>query len=270
MGLGRQRARRSGGTRDGGIMKAAPASIPQFHLVSGAATHVGCVRKLNEDSYLDRADLGLWAVADGMGGHDAGDHASQHTIAALDQIAQPTSAPAFLSAVKSALESANADLRQEAAGHGPGRIIASTVVTLLAYGQHYACVWAGDSRLYRLRDETLQQVSRDHSHVQEMIDTRLLSPEEARNHPYSNVVTRAIGAADLLELETCHDRLRSGDLFLLCSDGLTKEVEDDEVRAILMRESLFDAPYALIESAIARGARDNVTVVAVQCRVADG
>ena len=247
----------------------APASIPQFHLVSGAATHVGCVRKLNEDSYLDRADLGLWAVADGMGGHDAGDHASQLTIAALDQIAPPASAPAFLSSVKSALHSASAELRQEAAARGPGRIIASTVVTLLAYGQHYACVWAGDSRLYRLRDEALQQISRDHSHVQEMIDNKLLSPQEARNHPYSNVVTRAVGATDELELETRHDRLRAGDLFLLCSDGLTKEVEEEEIRAILMRESFFDAPYALIETAVAHGASDNVTVVAVQCR-ADG
>ncbi len=248
----------------------ATASTPQFHLVSGAATHVGCVRKLNEDSYLDRADLGLWAVADGMGGHDAGDHASQLAVAALGQVPPPTSAPAFLSSVKSALQSANVELRSEAAGRGPGRIIATTVVTLLAYGQHYACVWAGDSRLYRLRDEMLQQISRDHSHVQEMIDVQLLSPQEARNHPYSNVVTRAVGATDELELETCHDRLRPGDLFLLCSDGLTKEVEDDEIRAILMRESLFDAPYALIESAIAHGASDNVTVVAVQCRAADG
>jgi serine/threonine protein phosphatase PrpC len=248
----------------------AASSMPQFHLVSGAATHVGCVRKLNEDSYLDRTDLGLWAVADGMGGHDAGDHASQLAVAALNQVAPPISAPAFLSNVKLSLQAANAELRREAATRGPGRIIASTVVALLAYGQHYACVWAGDSRLYRLRDETLQQVSRDHSHVQEMVEVHLLSPEEARNHPYSNVVTRAVGAADDLELETCHDRLRPGDLFLLCSDGLTKEVEEGEIRAILMRESLFDAPYALIESAIAHGASDNVTVVAVQCRAADG
>lgn len=252
------------------MSQAVPASTPRLHLVSGAATHVGCVRKLNEDSYLDRADLGLWAVADGMGGHDAGDHASQLTVAALDQIPQPVSAPTFLSGVKAALQSANGQLREEAAGRGPGRIIASTVVTLLAFGQHYACVWAGDSRLYRLRDETLQQISRDHSHVQEMIDRQLLSPQEARNHPYSNVVTRAVGAADELEVETCHDRLRPGDLFLLCSDGLTKELEDDEIRAILMRESLFDAPYALIESAVAHGASDNVTVVAVQCRTTDG
>jgi serine/threonine protein phosphatase PrpC len=248
----------------------AASSMPQFHFVSGAATHVGCVRKLNEDSYLDRTDLGLWAVADGMGGHDAGDHASQLAVAALNQVAPPISAPAFLSNVKLSLQAANAELRHEAAARGPGRIIASTVVALLTYGQHYACVWAGDSRLYRLRDETLLQVSRDHSHVQEMVEVHLLSPEEARNHPYSNVVTRAVGATDDLELETCHDRLRPGDLFLLCSDGLTKEVEEGEIRAILMRESLFDAPYALIESAIAHGASDNVTVVAVQCRAADG
>jgi len=248
----------------------ARTSTRPFHLVSGAATHVGCVRKLNEDSYLDRADLGLWAVADGMGGHDAGDHASQLTIAGLDRIQPPASAPAFLSGVKMALRSANEDLRREAAERGPGHIIASTVVALLTYGQHFACVWAGDSRLYRLRDETLAQISHDHSHVQEMVDRQLLTPQEARNHPYSNVVTRAVGAADELVLESRHDRLRSGDLFLLCSDGLTKEVEDDEIRAILMRESLFDAPYALIESAVTHGASDNVTVVAVQCRGADG
>jgi serine/threonine protein phosphatase Stp1 len=242
--------------------------MPTFHFVSGAATHVGCVRKLNEDAYLDRADLGLWVVADGMGGHDAGDHASQATIAHLDRLPVPSSAPMLLAGVKAALVAANQDLRQEAAGRGPGRIIASTVVTLLTFGQHYCCVWAGDSRLYLLRDEVLRQVSRDHSHVQELVETNLLSPEDARNHPLGNVVTRAVGAADELELESRHDRLRDGDLFLLCSDGLSKAVEDEEIRAILMRESLFDAPYALIESALERKANDNVTVVAVQCRAA--
>jgi serine/threonine protein phosphatase PrpC len=102
--------------------------------------------------------------------------------------------------------------------------------------------------------------------VQELVETHLLSPEDARNHPYSNVVTRAVGATDDLELETAHDRLQDGDFFLLCSDGLCKAVEDDEIRAILLRESLFDAPHALIETALARRASDNVTVVAVQCR----
>jgi serine/threonine protein phosphatase PrpC len=243
--------------------------MSSFHFVSGAATHVGCVRKLNEDAYLDRADLGLWAVADGMGGHDAGDHASQATVAALGRVPPPPSASILLATVKAALVTANHELRQEAAGRGPGRIIASTVVTLLAFGQHYACVWAGDSRLYLLRGEELRQVSRDHSHVQELVETRLLSPEDARNHPLGNVVTRAVGAADELELESRHDRLRDGDLFLLCSDGLCKAVEDGEIRAILMRTSLFDAPYALIETALERKASDNVTVVAVQCRAAE-
>lgn len=240
--------------------------MPAFSFVSGAATDVGCVRKLNEDAYLDRSDLGLWAVADGMGGHDAGDHASQLTIAALGQVALPTSAATFLAQVKGTLRAANAELRREAAARGPGRIIASTVVTLLAFGQHYACVWAGDSRLYRLRDESFRQISRDHSHVQELIEVQLLSPEDARHHPYSNVVTRAVGATDNLDLETTHDRLLAGDLFLLCSDGLTKVLEDDEIRAILMRTSLFDVPHALVQSALERRASDNVTVVAIQCQ----
>jgi serine/threonine protein phosphatase PrpC len=243
--------------------------MARFSFVSGAATDVGCVRKLNEDAYLDRVDLGLWAVADGMGGHDAGDHASQLTIAALGQVAVPASAATFLAQVKGTLKAANAELRREAAARGPGRIIASTVVTLLAFDQHYACVWAGDSRLYRLRDEVFHQISRDHSHVQELIEVQLLSPEDARHHPYSNVVTRAVGATDTLDLETCHDRLHADDLFLLCSDGLTKVLEDDEIRAVLMRTALFDVPYALVEMALERRASDNVTVVAVQCKAAE-
>jgi serine/threonine protein phosphatase PrpC len=227
----------------------------------------GLVRSNNQDSVY--AGPRLLAVADGMGGHDAGDHASQTTVGALGRVPPPPSAPILLATVKAALVTANDELRQEAAGRGPNRIIASTVVTLLTFGQHYACVWAGDSRLYLLRGEELRQVSRDHSHVQELVETNLLSPEDARNHPLGNVVTRAIGAADELTLETCHDRLRDGDLFLLCSDGLCKAVEDGEIRAILMRTSLFDAPYALIEAALERKASDNVTVVTVQCRAAE-
>lgn len=244
--------------------------MPPFHFVSGAATHVGCVRKLNEDAFLDRADLGLWAVADGMGGHDAGDHASRLTIAALDRISVPENAPTFLADVKSALRAANADLRREAAGRGPNRIIASTVVALLTFDRYFTCVWAGDSRLYLWRGERLEQFSRDHSHVQEMVDSQLLTPEEARHHPHGNIVTRAIGASDDLELETRYDRLRPNDLFVLCSDGLCRELEDDDIGAIVAGKSLFDLPHALVEAAVARGAGDNVTVVAVQCRSTEG
>jgi serine/threonine protein phosphatase PrpC len=243
--------------------------MQQFHFVSGAATHVGCVRKLNEDAYLDRSEIGLWAVADGMGGHDAGDHASRLIVEALGHVQTPANAPTFLAEVKAVLREANAELRREAASRGAGRIIASTVVALLAYDRHYACVWAGDSRLYLLRDESLQLFSRDHSHVQELVDNRLLTPEEARHHPYGNIVTRAVGATDELDLETRYDRLRPNDLFLLCSDGLCRVLEDDEIRAILMREPLFEQPHALVEAALERGASDNVTVVAVHCRITE-
>lgn len=243
--------------------------MASFQFVSGAATHVGRVRKLNEDAFLDRSDLGLWAVADGMGGHDAGDLASRLTIEALDRVPSPESAPTFLANVKSALRAANDELRREAAGRGPNRIIASTVVSLLTFDRYFTCVWAGDSRLYLWRDRRLEQFSRDHSHVQELVDSKLLTPEEARRHPHGNIVTRAVGAADELELETRYDRLRPDDLFVLCSDGLCRELEDDEIGAVLARESLFDLPHALIDATLARGAGDNVTVVAVHCRSAD-
>jgi hypothetical protein len=141
----------------------AAASAPRFHLVSGAATHVGCVRKLNEDSYLDRADLGLWAVADGMGGHDAGDHASQLTVAALGQVPAPESAPTFLSGVKSALQAANGELRPRPPPV-VRRILASTIASRPAYGQHYACVWAATAGLACARNAAAGR--QDHSHVQ--------------------------------------------------------------------------------------------------------
>lgn len=249
-----------------GLTPPARCSMAPFQFVSGAATHVGCVRKLNEDAFLDRTDLGLWAVADGMGGHDAGDHASRLTIAALDRVPVPVSAPTFLANVKSALSTANDELRREAVGRGLNRIIATTVIALLTFDRYFTCVWAGDSRLYLWRDRRLEQFSRDHSYVQELVDSKLLTPEEARHHPQGNVVTRAVGASDQLELQTRYGRLRRDDLFVLCSDGLCRELEDDDIGAILTRESLFDLPHALIDTALARGARDNVTVVAVQCR----
>ncbi len=240
-------------------------STKPFAFASASVSEVGFVRKLNEDAALDRPDLGLWVVADGMGGHDSGDYASRLIVDLLSDIPPPSSAGTLLAEARHRIEQANKALRGKAAERGLGTIIASTVVALLVYGEHFACLWAGDSRLYRLRDGEMLQVSHDHSHVQELVDVGVLTPEEADSHPQANVVTRAVGADDELALDKKHDRLQAGDIFLLCSDGLTGVVPDDGIADILRREETDQAVQILVDTALERGSRDNVTVVSVKC-----
>ncbi len=234
-----------------------------------AQTHVGRVRRINEDNLMERGDIGLWAVADGVGGERAGDRASALVAEALNKVGIPQTAAGFLAEVRDNLQAVNHLLRLESATTGDGRVIASTVVALLAFGQHFACAWAGDSRLYLLRNHRLKQITRDHSEVQEMVDAGLLTPEQARTHPRANVVTRAVGAEDTLTLEMVQDQIRVGDLFLLCSDGLTKMIADDEIAALLARRPVEAATDALIQTTLERGAPDNVTVVLVEAAAAD-
>jgi serine/threonine protein phosphatase PrpC len=159
----------------------------------------------------------------------------------------------------------NDQLQQEAVQQGGDRLSASTVVTLLVFGQHFACAWAGDSRLYLVRDYRLRQISRDHSEVQEMVDHGVLTPEEARTHPRANVVTRAVGAHDALQIDKVQDRVRHDDIFLLCSDGLTKMIEDREIAALLGGDRPIEMSVEmLVDKTLERGATDNVTVVGVQ------
>ena len=232
---------------------------------SAVRTDPGKVRLINEDAYLSRPDLGLWAVADGMGGHDAGDFASKTIIEELGRIRKPDSGPALMAQVKARVQSANRQLREESRGRGPGAVIASTVVGLLLIDGYFACFWAGDSRLYLLRSGRLLQVTHDHSYVQELVDKGALSPEQAERHPQSNVVTRAVGADDELDLELRQSRLFPNDVFLLCSDGLSRPVDADQIAAILrLGGPPAAAVQALVEAALERGGPDNVTAVVVK------
>jgi len=239
---------------------AAPTAMPRC--ISAARSDVGKVRRVNEDSCLDRADIGLWAVADGVGGAHAGDRASGLIVEALDKVERPTTAVGFLGQVRDSLRAVNQLLRLEGDLHG--RTMASTIVALLFFGQHYACAWAGDSRLYLLRNGRLRQITRDHSEVQEMVDAGEITPEEARHHPRGNLITRAVGAHDELVLEMVQDQLRHDDMFLLCSDGLTKPIDEIEIRHLMEGRPPAEAARALIDAALAAGAPDNVTVVAVK------
>ncbi len=237
-----------------------PSHLGAFKYLSVGSTHVGCVRTLNEDAFLNRPDKGLWAVADGMGGHDGGELASAATIDALEGINNFASAYAFRDAATQALIGANERLLEFSADRGT---MGSTVVSLLAHEAHYACLWAGDSRAYLYRAGALRRLTRDHSLVQEMVDAGAISEEGARGHPRSNVITRAVGAREQLHIETVFGAIHAGDRFLLCSDGLTGVVSDREIAAAMIRAPLEAAAERLLDQALARGAPDNVTLVLI-------
>ena len=230
-------------------------------LSSEVSTHPGTVRPRNEDNYVDRPDIGLWAVADGAGGHGAGDVASAAVAEALRDLPAGLSAAEMLAQVRLRMTAVNTDLQARAAAAGPGRIMATTVVALLARGGHYACLWAGDSRAYLLRGGALARVTRDHSVVQEMVEAGLIDDGDAESHPQANVITRAVGAAGELELDKVSSRIAPGDVFLLCSDGLFKALAESEIAALLAGGG---GPDALIEAALANAARDNVTALVVR------
>jgi protein phosphatase/serine/threonine-protein phosphatase Stp1 len=234
-----------------------------WRLTSHAATHPGAVRPRNEDALLNRPELGLWAVADGAGGHGAGDVASAAIVAALETIPPGLSAAELLAQVRLKLIDVHRELQEEAARRGPGRILASTVVVMLARGEHFAMLWAGDSRGYLMRDGQLARVTRDHSLVQELVDQGTLSEDEAESHPQANVITRAVGAQGELELDKVSGRIAVGDHYLLCTDGLFKTISEPEIGAMMTGGG--DAT-AIVTEAVGRGARDNVSAIAVVCQ----
>ncbi|MET0068570.1 MAG: protein phosphatase 2C domain-containing protein [Candidatus Thiodiazotropha sp.] len=238
-------------------------SLTSFYWVSAHMSDKGKVRSINEDACLDRADLGIWAVADGMGGHAAGDMASEMIVNELKSITPGDSLGALASDVEQRLQHVNQQLLLESQRRG-GEIIGSTVVTLLTYQGYCIYQWAGDSRIYLYRRGRLKQLSRDHSQLEELIEQGLVTLDQAEQSPIANYITRAVGASEELELDAEIFEPCDSDLFLLCSDGLNKEVSDGEIAEILGGYSFQEAAQQLIQLAMERGARDNVTLVLVQ------
>jgi serine/threonine protein phosphatase PrpC len=206
----------------------------------------------------------LWAVADGAGGHERGDYASSRVIAALRQVNPALSGLRLVEEVKRSLAEINREVRAKAATIGPNALIGSTVAVLLIWDDQSCCLWAGDSRLYRMRAGRLRQLSRDQSHVQDLVDRGEISPEAAAAHPMANIVTNLIGAFDRLVLEERRDRLQPSDIMLLCSDGLSGVLTEAEIAEILTGSPVQEAADRLIERALDQGARDNVSAVVVE------
>lgn len=227
-------------------------------------THVGLRRKVNEDSMLVRADRGLWAVADGMGGHDAGDVASAMVTDALLRLPIVYGLDPLVEGAIAALNRVNHELIVLAGSDNPRRTIGSTVVGLAIADGQYRCFWAGDSRAYHVRGSQIAMLTRDHSLVQDLVDAGMLDADEARDHPNASVITRAVGVIEDLKVEIASGDAIPGDLFLLASDGLTRLVDDGELAAELISRPPADAVETLIETVLDRGAPDNVTIVVVK------
>jgi protein phosphatase len=235
----------------------------QMPFETGAATHVGKVRLRNEDSYFTRPESGIWAVADGMGGHEAGDLASQTVIEVLKSIQAASSAGELLSLCTSRIFEANSRLKEMGQQRG-GVIIGTTVTVLLTFDGYFACLWAGDSRMYIVRQGKISQVSRDHTEVQELLTAGTITPKEVETLAISNVITRAIGVIASPELEVATGVLHPGDVFVICTDGLTRHLEDDEILRYTTAHMSQEACDRLIMLTLERGAVDNVTIIVVR------
>ena len=238
-----------------------PKLRPRLPVPHGAGrTHTGLVRQVNEDAILTDPTGILWAVADGMGGHGNGDIAADIVIDNLSRLPHSGNARQML---RMALEDANAQVfaKSQAIGHG---IMGATIVATIIGEGNATIAWVGDSRVCMVRQGALTRLTKDHSLVQELVDSGVLAAEMAESHPQANVVTRAIGAAPEVQVSLIETELRAGDILLLCSDGLTKCVPDKVVAATMVQAPTPEAACAeLVRAALRAGGPDNVSVITV-------
>lgn len=227
----------------------------------GHLSHVGLRREHNEDTYYGDAQLGLWLVADGMGGHEFGEVAS---ALARDTIVREVRAGRTLA---QSIQAADEEIIKQSRRRAEALPMGTTIAAARVANDRFEIAWVGDSRIY-LWNNGLRQISQDHSYVQELIDQGAITAEQARNHPHRNVVTQALGVTDpqSLKVETITGELKPGMQLLLCSDGLTEEVDDREIASVLTKTDLSaqECVEQLVMAALEGGGSDNVTVILVR------
>lgn len=232
-------------------------------------TDIGKKRKLNQDFvYSCEQPVGnlpnLFLVADGMGGHNAGDYASKYTVETIvDEISRSFEKnPVVI--LRKAIEKANAHIREKAMEDEAFSGMGTTVVAATCLGRYLQVANVGDSRLYVVNDR-ITQITRDHSLVEEMVRMGSIDRESARNHPDKNIITRAIGALETVEADFFSVELAPGDIVLMCSDGLTNMLEDEEIRMILSgQRDIVEKAEELIRAANRNGGKDNITVILIE------
>jgi serine/threonine protein phosphatase PrpC len=242
----------------------------------GARSDVGMIRSGNEDNFFAEADerRGVFVVADGMGGHAAGEVASEmavqivaRNLLTLTTVVEPASREKLAQAMRDANRAIYDRMLAEVDKQGMG----TTASVLVVSDDQFLIGQIGDSRIYLLRDGALSQLTKDHSYVQEQVDAGLLTPEQARYHPYSNVITRCVGASEAVEADIYSGEMKPGDVFLLASDGLTGMVDDRRLQQMLLARS---GPGRIVDALIAeangRGGLDNITAIVIQVVAVEG
>jgi protein phosphatase len=237
-----------------------------FHIDSNGITDTGHVRTRNEDSYLVLPDQNLWAVADGMGGHQAGDFASQAITQNLGLFKQTDSLADSILSLEENLIDSNAVIRKKADKLGKNTTIGSTFVCAYIWQDFLFTFWAGDSRLYRFRDGQLNRLTEDHSYVEELVKMGKIEAKDAEAHPASNVVLRAVGIDDTLRLDFEYFDINDDDIYIICSDGLYKDLVEDKISAIIQEnnDDMEILAQLLLSSSLDAGGTDNTSIITIK------
>ncbi len=230
-------------------------------------TDPGKVRQVNQDAFWISGTSGgmkAWAVADGMGGYKGGEIASGQLVEMLGEIDPVTSIDRLGERIQQVVKQVNSNLIKLAVEMGTGPIGSTLIVLIVDEDGRGLCLWAGDSRLYRLRDQELEQISTDHSQVQGLLDYGIISEQEAENHPAANIITNAVGVDEKLHIDKQELEVHEGDVYLLCSDGVNKELDNPAIRSAMLQDDAEKIVTTLVSGALANGGRDNITAVCVR------
>ena len=242
---------------------------------SFSVTDIGKKRKLNQDFvFASDEPVGnlpnVYIVADGMGGHNAGDYASKCTVETVVREIRGCFEKSPIRILSKAIRVANDQIRMRAREDSSLYGMGTTIVVAACLGKYLQVANVGDSRLYIVGDK-IRQITRDHSLVEEMVRMGGIGGEEARNHPDKNIITRAIGARDTIEIDFFHEELKSGEIVLMCSDGLTNMLEDEEIEGILKGQgTMEERADRLVEAANQNGGKDNITVIVIDAFAREG
>lgn len=232
-------------------------------------TDVGQLRESNQDYfYTSENPVGnlpnLFIVADGMGGHNAGDYASKYTVEQIVAVVTKTAETNPVAIIREGIQQANRSLLEQARENIARKGMGTTIVVLSVVENKLLVANVGDSRLYIVNDK-IRQVTRDHSYVQEMVRLGEIDEETAKDHPDKNIITRAIGVGEEVAIDIFEEDIRPGDIILMCSDGLTNMVEDDAIRSIINgQRDIVEKAEKLVETANRNGGKDNITVVVIE------